>query len=163
LASCGFQPVYGPSGDGTVGGEAGQELAAVDVALAPEHTGQIIRHQVQERLDRFGSGVPKRYSLAISLSFYQDQAGIQPDSSVTFIRMRAVASWRLTLLDPKLTLITTGNARAMDGFNVIDQQIFATQLETESVETRLSERVSDEIALQLALYFKHHGNAHPPA
>jgi LPS-assembly lipoprotein len=163
IGGCGFAPLYAPAASGLAAGDAATELAAVDVALMPERSGQVIRQDVQQRLERFGAGAAKRYKLSIGLSITQDAAGVQPDSSVTFIRVRASADWRLTLLDPKSTLVTAGNARAIDGFNVIDQEVFAQTLETERVQDQLSQRIADEIALQLATYFKLHGPAVPPA
>lgn len=163
LGGCGFQPVFAPASTDTIGGAAGRELAQVDVALVPERSGQILRQDVQERLERFGTGIAKHYKLYIAFSFVTDQAGILPDSSATFTRVHANADWRLTLMDAPSTLVTTGSARALDGFNQLDQQVFASDLETESVEQKLAARIADEITLQLAVYFRQRAGAIAPA
>ena len=41
----------------------------------------------------------------------------------------------------------------MDGYNVIDNQFFAADLENEVVQRRVAEALADQITLQLASYF----------
>ena len=52
--------------------------------------------------------------------------------------------------------VTTGRARAVDGLNTFDQQYFAQDLETETVQRRIAEAVADQITAQLATYFDKH-------
>jgi LPS-assembly lipoprotein len=42
----------------------------------------------------------------------------------------------------------------MDAFNVLDQQYFAADLNTEQVQRRLASSVADQIAVQLAAFFR---------
>ena len=155
LMGCGFHPVYAPAASGEAG-PAANDLAAIDVALVPERSGQILRQDVQARLERFGIAAAKRYRLSIAYTVAEEPIGTQPDSSATYMRVRAAANWSLNRTDPKTTLVTTGVARAMDGFNIIDLQIFTSELEAETVTKKLSETIADQIALQLGIYFKQH-------
>ena len=43
----------------------------------------------------------------------------------------------------------------MDGFNVLDQRLFAADIDNEQVQRRLASTVADQIALQLAAFFRH--------
>ncbi len=57
--------------------------------------------------------------------------------------------------------LTSGSARAVDGYDVINQQFFAGDLENEQVVRRLAEAVADQVMLQLADYFDAHAQVRP--
>ena len=46
-------------------------------------------------------------------------------------------------------MLTRDTARAVDGFNILNQQFFAADLETEAVQKRLAERLADQVVIQL--------------
>lgn len=152
LAGCGFHPVYAPR---SASGGAQRELAAIDVALLPDRSGQLLRQALQQRMDR-GEGLPKRYTLSVSFGIASDSIGIRQDSTTTRIREVGTATWSLKALDPAQTQITNGTARALDGVNVIDQQYFAADLEAETTSRRIAESIADQITLQIAAYFGRH-------
>ena len=151
LAGCGFHPVYGPL---SKGGTVRPELAAIFVAVMPERPGQLLRQALQRRFEGADAGVSKRYELTGGLAIGNEGIGIQQDTSSTRVRVNASASWRLSELGSTPKLLTTGSARATDGYDVNDQQYFATDLENSAVVSRLAETVADQIALDLAIYFR---------
>lgn len=158
LAACGLQPVYAPQA-ALPASAAAEGLAGIEVALIPERSGQLLRNALQERFERSGLAVPRRYELAVSYRFSGESIGIQQDYSATRIRFVGQANYALRALDPAQGTLTTGLARVLDGANVFNQQFFALDQETETVQRRVAEAVADQIALQLALYF----HQHPPA
>ena len=149
LAGCGFHPVYGSRG---VSGGSQRELAAIDVALLPDRTGQLLRQALQQRFDR-GEAVAKQYTLSVSYGIAGEGISVEQDSSVTRIRLVGQATWFLKALDPAQTLVTSGSARSLDGVNVLDQQYFEQDLATETAQRRLAENVADQITLQIATFF----------
>lgn len=153
LAGCGFEPVYMPTASDRAG-PAQRELEAIYVNLIPERPGQLLRQNLQERLASDAAGTPHRYDLAVTFAISGDAIGILPDSIATRIRLVGTARWTLTAQDPARTVITSGSARAMDGFNVLDQQYFAADLDNEQVQRRLASEVADEIAMELAVFFR---------
>ena len=157
LAGCGFPPVYMPTASGKPG-VAARELSAIDVAIIPDRPGQLLRQALQER---FGSdaGGPHRYRLGVQFYIAGEGVGIQPDNTITRIRLIGTANWTLTSREPARTVLTTGSARAMDGYNVFDQQYFAATLENEQVQKRISEAVADQVAMQLATWFRTRASA----
>ena len=155
LAGCGFRPVYAPAGSAS---GPQRELAAIDVALMPDRAGQLLRQALQERLDR-GDGFAKRFTLSVSYGIAGDAVAIQRDSTNTRLREIATAQWTLKALDPAQTTVASGIARALDGVNIIDQQYFAADLEGETVARRLSDRIAEQITLQLAAFFARHPTA----
>ncbi|HVC60870.1 MAG TPA: LPS assembly lipoprotein LptE [Acetobacteraceae bacterium] len=153
MAGCGFQPVYMPTASGRAG-PAQRELAAIDVGLIPDRPGQLLRQDLQERLAADSGGTPHRYDLAVSFSIAGEGIGVEPDSLATRIRLTGTAQWTLTARDPSQTRVTSGSARAIDGVNVLDQQYFAADLDNEVVQRRLAAAVADQIAMQLAVFFR---------
>jgi LPS-assembly lipoprotein len=158
LAGCGFQPVYMPTASGRAG-PAQRELAAIAVKLLPDRPGQLLRQDLQERLGSDSGEVPQRYSLAVSFSIAGEGIGIQPDNAATRVRLIGTATWTLSAQDPAQTRVTSGSARAMDDFNILDQQYFAADLENEQVQRRLAAALADQIAMQLAVFFRHRAAA----
>jgi len=150
LTGCGFQPVYMPTASGGPG-PAERNLAAIHVNLIPDRPGQELRQDLQER---FGSdsGGPSRYNLAVSFTISGEGIGILPDTIATRVRLLANASWTLTT--PDGVHVTTGAARALDAFNVLDQQYFASDMDNDASDTRLASAIADQITMQLAAYFR---------
>ena len=151
LSGCGFHPVYGPLAKG---GTVLPEMAAIYVAVFPERSGQLLRQALQQRLEGTGEGVAKTYELSGGFGIAAEAIGVQQDSSSTRVRLNANASWQLRRLDPQQTLLTTGSVRALDGYNINNQQYFAADLEQSAGFQRLAEAVADQITLDLALYFR---------
>lgn len=153
LASCGFEPVYMPTASGKAG-PAQRELAAINVPVIPDRPGQLLRQDLQERLASDSGATPQRYDLAVNFSISGEGIAINPDNIATRLRMIGTAQYTLRARDPALTVITSGSARAMDAFNVLDQQYFAADLENEQVQRRLASALADQIAMQLAVFFR---------
>ncbi|MGA3398002.1 MAG: LPS assembly lipoprotein LptE [Acetobacteraceae bacterium] len=153
LAGCGFQPVYMPTAAGRAG-PAQRELAAININLIPDRPGQLLRQDLQERLASDSGETPQRYDLAVTFSISGEGIGVEPDNAATRIRLIGNAHWTLKARDPAQTQVTSGSARAMDAFNVLDQQYFAADIDNEQVQRRLASALADQIAMQLAVFFR---------
>jgi len=155
LAACGFQPLYAGGRDGTMG-PAEADLAAVDVGIIPDRSGQLLRQALQARFERGAAGLARRYDLNVALFISNEGIATLPNSANTRVRLIATASWTLKAQDPQRTTLDTGVARSVDGFNIIDEQFFAADIEQEAGQRRLTQALADQIVLQLAIYFKRH-------
>ncbi len=153
LGGCGFQPVYMPTASGQAG-VARRELAAIHVGLIPDRPGQLLRQALQDRLEAGSSGVARRYDLTVGYGIAGEGLAIQPDTTATRIRTIGTATWTLLAMDPARTRLTSGSARAVDGYNIFNEQYFAADLENEAVQRRLAEALADQIAIQLAMFFR---------
>jgi LPS-assembly lipoprotein len=151
LPACGFHPLYATGNGGGSAVEA--KLAEIHVALLPERAGQLLREALQARLERGGSGLARRYDLAVSFGITGNPIGIEPDSSISRVRLVGTASWTLTAQDAQRSTLATGVAREVDGYNVFDQQFFAMDLENEAVQRRIADAVAAQMTRQLATYF----------
>jgi LPS-assembly lipoprotein len=152
LAGCGFEPVYMRTASGEPG-PAQRDLAAVSVGIIPDRPGQLLRQALQERFGSDAGDVPARYRLAVSYSIAGQGISILQSSVATRVRMIATANWTLTAADGGQK-VTSGNAKAIDGFDILDQQYFAADLSTEQTQKRLATEIADDITLQLAVFFR---------
>jgi LPS-assembly lipoprotein len=156
LAGCGLHPLYQAAKDGGAG-EAERGLGAISVAIIPERSGQLLREALQTRFDRAGGGIAKRYDLVVNLGIANEGLNIQQlTSASTRLRMVAVANWSLLSLDARRQTLASGTARVMDGYNLFNQQFFASDLEYASVQRRMLQAVADQMTLQLASWFSQH-------
>lgn len=153
LTACGFQPVYMPTASGRPG-PARRELAAIHVNLLGERPGMLLRQALQDRFEGAGDSTPQRYDLTINYWISGEAIGVQPDSTVTRARVTGTANWVLTAQDPAHTRLINGSARAVDAMNQLDSQIFAIDMENQTIYKRLAESIADQISLQLAAYFR---------
>ena len=132
-------------------------MGLISVAIMPNRAGQLLRQALQARFDHGDAPAAKRFDLSVAFLVAQEGTGMQPDNTTTRVRFTGQASWTLATRDAARATVTTGKARASDGLNTFDQQYFAQDIETETIERRLAEAVADEIATELATYF----DAHP--
>ena len=160
LSGCGFRPLYMP--EGGQGSPASLELAAVYIPVIPERTGQLLRQALQRRMEGAGdSGVAKKYDLITAMVAIGEGTGIQRDTSTTRIRLVGTAPWSLRVLNLQHTVLKTGSARVLDGYNILNQQFFAAELESESAYRRMAESLADQIVAQVAVFLRDRTTASP--
>jgi len=155
LSGCGFSPLYG----GAQGQAASASLETVAVQNIPERTGQMLRLSLQQQLYTSGQPVTELYTLSVSYNIVQTGEGIQEDSSTSRTRFNANATWHLSPIGKPSVTLASGNATAMDAMNIIDQQYFASNLETDTVNQQLANEVAAQITTELAAWFRAHPNS----
>ncbi len=148
--SCGFRPLYGQAGV-----QSGR-LAAIYVDIIPNRAGQLLRQALQTRLEGASSGVAKQYTLGVAYSEAVQGLGIQSDNSTTRNRNIGSVIWSLHPTGNPSVQIAGGTVRALDGYNILDEQFFYADLEEEAAQRRLAENLADQIVTGLALYFDRH-------
>jgi hypothetical protein len=158
LTACGFQPVYMPTASGQAG-PARRELAAIYVNIIGERPGMLLRQALQDRFEGAGASVAKRYDLTVTYWMSGDLVGVQSDTTVTRVRFVGYANWILAAQDPAHTHLTDGATRAADALNLIDSQYFTSELEVTTIQERMAQTLADQIALQLAAYFRRRASA----
>ncbi len=99
----------------------------------------------------------QRYDLHVSFGISGEGIAVEQTSVPTRIRQIGSASWTLNAQDSARSLLSSGSARAVDGMNLFDSQYFAADLENSAVTQRLADALADQIALQLAAYFRKRG------
>lgn len=158
LAGCGFQPAYMPTSSDDPG-PAQRDMAAVFVDNIGERSGQLLRQALQERFERAGAGTARRYTLTVSYGIGGEGVGVLPNTNVTRVRVIGDAQWYLIAQDPAKTRLAAGRARAVDGYNILNQQYFFGDLSNEDAQKRLADVLADQIAIQVAAWFRGHAAA----
>jgi LPS-assembly lipoprotein len=126
------------------------ELAKIDVALIPERAGQLLRQALQARLQHSSDTPPPDYQLQAAYAETRDSIGIQPDSSVTRVRMTGRASYTLVALGASSKTCLSGSVHDVDGYDMENEQFFASDLESETVQRRLVSNLADQIVTRIA-------------
>lgn len=150
LTGCGFRPLYGEQGSLNSNSPVSAELAAVEVANVPERRGQLLRRALRERLWAGGQASP-RYTLTTSLQIGTEPEGYRTDGLPTRVRYTVNASWWLVTRDAQPQIVLNGTERAVDAFNIPDNQFFAGDASSEAMMGRLMERLADDIVTRLAV------------
>ena len=152
LTGCGFRPLYAPASSGAAG-PASAEMAAIFVPVFAERSGQLLRQALQQRFEGSGTGIAKKYELIAAMTISADAIGIQRDSSSSRVRLIAAAPWFLRVLSLEHPVLAQGNSRVLDGYNIINQQYFAADLENETVTRRMASALADQITVQVGAFF----------
>jgi len=152
LAGCGFRPLYMPLASGAPG-PAAAEMAAIYVPVASERPGQLLRQALQQRFEGTGTGTAKRYELVASIAVNAEAIAIQRDSSSSRIRLTGSAPWVLRVLSLEHPVLAQGTSRILDGYNILDQEYFAADLESEVVIRRVADALADQITTQVGSFF----------
>ena len=144
-AGCGYRPLYG-----TGGSLAKSELAAIEVAHIPDRLGQILRHDLLDRLSPFGEPTRPRYRLEVKLSKRSRELAIQQDAEVTRVNLRLRAAFSLIDVSSGQQIFK-GTARSVGSYNLIDSD-YANVVTAEDTERRAAREVSENIRIQLAMF-----------
>ncbi|HVE21923.1 MAG TPA: hypothetical protein VNC39_08100 [Acidocella sp.] len=155
LGGCGFTPLYGQSGDSTVAAK----LDTIQVQNIPERTGQMLRLALETQLHADGAPTEQIYSLAVSYGLGAANVAEQQDSSYTRERFSGTAHWALTPVGAPGRPLAQGTVTTQDALNVINEQYFALQLETTTVQQQVANQLAAQITAQVAAYFKTHPNS----
>ncbi|WP_338665195.1 LPS assembly lipoprotein LptE [Pararoseomonas sp. SCSIO 73927] len=150
LAGCGFRPLHAPPAPGET--DVAPELAAVRLGRTYGRTGQILHQALERRLAaRDRSGPAARYELAVAPQLAIETQGYRRDGSPTRFRMVMSVDYTLSTLSVPVQPVAAGSARAIDSYNTIDNEYFASIVSSEEAQRRMAEQVAEDIVLRLTL------------
>jgi LPS-assembly lipoprotein len=160
LTGCGFRPLNAPPTAEELGSDIGRQLAAVRIGRTYGRNGQLLHQALQRRLAARDRTAPAaRYELNVSLLPAYEAQGYRRDGSASRVRMVMSAPWALQTISVPAQPIANGTARAVDSYNVIENEYFASIVSSEVAERRLVEMVAEDIVLRLALAFRENPTA----
>ena len=155
LAGCGFHPLYGAADEAAIA-----KLPDIFVQQIPERNGQELRLALQQRLAGSSEAAPQGYTLSVGYSISGESIGIHGDNTAGRNRLVGRAHWTLASVSPSPTTLASGDARSVDGYNVINEQFFAANIANDTTDQRIADNLADTISEQLAVWFNNH---QPPA
>jgi LPS-assembly lipoprotein len=109
------------------------------------------------------SGSPQLYDLEANFWITGEGISVQPSNIATRVRLTGHVTWTLRTRDAARTQLTGGASHLVDGVNLLDQQYFAFDLENEVVQKRLANALAEQVASQLAIFFRHRAEKSPNA
>ena len=150
LAACGesgFRPLYGAS---SIGANAGEKLAQVDIAPIPGRVGQRIRNELIFQVTGGGQRAPSAYRLDIAIRESVTSTLVQKDGDSLGQIYTLDASFQLVRLnDGQVVLKGISYGRA--GFERFDS-IFSNVRAKQDAEDRAASTVSDDMRGRLSAY-----------
>ena len=149
LAACGFEPLYRENRNAL---NTEELLEFVDVSPIADHTGQLVRIELANRLTPTRPVPDPRYRLEVELSESRTDLAIQRDASTTRANLTIRAGFRLLRIrDGKL--LTDGTIRSVNSYDILLSD-FATLAAESSARKRgagdLAEGIVDRIAIFLS-------------
>ena len=154
IGGCGFRPLYGKRGETSA---ARNELAQTKVRVVSardtkdDRLGQILHNNLLDRINPAGRPRDPHYALAVKISVNREASGIQITEEATRARLTVNATFDVTLLATKETLLD-GRERSVNSYNVVDSQFATLSAERDAAERAVRE-IADSIKARLALYF----------
>lgn len=148
VMACGFRPLYGERTNSVSTVEA---LAMVDVAKLSGRYGQIIHNQLLDQLTPRGRPAAPRYRLQIKIETQKEALAIEQDETVERFNFTLVANYRLIDLGTTSTVLRA-RSQSIAAYNVVRSD-YATLVAEHDAAARVAREVSDDIKLQIAVYF----------
>jgi len=152
LGGCGFEPLYGTRGRSTTA--AG--LQTVRISLIADRVGQQVRNVLLDRMNPGGEPSNPVYELEVSLTERREELGIRKDETATRANLTLLASFVLNRIEGEEEPSLTGNARSTNSFNIVESD-FGTLAAESNARQRAAERLADEIAARVAIWFNGEG------
>jgi LPS-assembly lipoprotein len=149
-ASCGFRPLYAPSGSDTAKAQvfAFDAFRKMEIAQIKDRDGQFLRNELVELMHPSGRARVVEYDLGIILSESKSGLAVRRSSDATRANLTIVANYvlksRVSGADNKV--VFSGSVKTTSGYN-----IFTSEFQTLSAEKSERERALKDVAQQLRL------------
>jgi len=143
--ACDFRPMYGDNN------QIRTEMAAVEIALITDRTGQLLRNELLDRLTPTGMANKPRYLLSVHLTESKKNLAIRRDLTATRANLTITAQFKLTTW-PTDELLLEGRSRSLNSYNISTFN-FATLSAENDARRRAARAVAEDISTRLAIYF----------
>ncbi len=146
-ASCGFRPLYAPSGTSTAEEQvfAFDVFRKIEIGLIADREGQFFRNKMIELLHPSGRARVVEYDLDTKLSESKANLAVRQSSDATRANLTMTAIYSLVSRTDGSS-IASGTVKSTSGYN-----IFSSEFQTLSAEKSARERALNDLAQQLRL------------
>ncbi len=149
LVGCGFRPLHG----GLTSAAVRQELAAIQPAAPQNRLDVEVYNHLRDALAPRGLVTPARYTLSYTLSTSSIALITERDSRTRRFDFVVTATYVLADANNESTL-HQGEVTAAASYNVVEGQNFATLAAEKDAASQAAKVVSDDVALNLTLFFE---------
>lgn len=144
LSACGFRPLHGESG--TRQGD----LAAIDVAIITDRSGQILRNALNTHLAPRGPAPVSLYRLNITLEESVQTLAIQKNAFAVRANLKLTARFTLSRLSDNAVLLSSRKS-LVTGYNILNND-YATLIAQQNARERSLIEIADAIHAQLSVF-----------
>lgn len=154
ITACGFQPMYGSSGNGAQAESVSAKLSLTEVATIPDRNGQMLRNTLVQKMYSYGGAVEK-YRLTVSLRSDMTNMGLQRDATATLTRLNMTADF---ILEEKATgkTLLQSSSKSTVVFNILSAQ-YGSIVNEKDAERRAINDIASDITTKLAAHFSRVG------
>lgn len=154
IAGCGFQPIHGQRS-----AASGAALAAIDINLIADRTGQMLRNELLQQMQPRGAISPAPYALSVTLRESLQDLAIRKDEVATRANLIMVAAFTVTSRgDGKR--VFNGNVRSVNSYNILTSD-FATLSAREDARRRAVQQLASGIKQRLSVWLVQAGGSAP--
>lgn len=154
VAACGFQPIHGQRSEAS-----GDALAAIDIGLIADRTGQMLRNELLQQMQPRGGTTPARYGLAIALSESLQDLAIRKDETATRANLIMTARFAVTSRADGKALFNS-SVQSANSYNVLTSD-FATLSAREDARRRAVQQLATGIKQRLSVWLVQTGGRAP--
>ena len=148
VSACGFRPLYGSR---TTSASTVDAMAQIVVGRLTGRYGQIIRNQLLDHLTPFGKSSAPRYRLQLDIETQKEALAIEQDETVERFNFQLIARYKLVDLTTASTVFRA-RSQSIAAYNVVRSD-YATLIAEQDAAARVAREVTDDIKLQLAVFF----------
>lgn len=149
LASCGFQPLYAVP---ETGASVSAELSGVQIMPIKDRLGQIVYNSLIDEITPLGNPAMPNYQLEMKIDANREGLGFEEDDTVTRFNYTIIGTYQLRDVASG-KIVHKSASRSIAAYNVVDNQ-YATLTARQDAEARAARDLSQNIKLQLTLFFK---------
>jgi LPS-assembly lipoprotein len=153
-AGCGFQPIHGQRSEAS-----GTALAAIDIGLIADRTGQMLRNELLQQMQPQGGTTPARYGLAITLGESLQELAIRKDETATRTKLIMTARFSVTSRADGKGLFT-GSVQSANSYDILTSD-FATLSAREDARRRAVQQLATGIKQRLSVWLVQTGGRAP--
>lgn len=154
LHACGFKPLYGSGGDGTVAG-----LSQVKITPIADRSGQLLYNDLRERMNPDGVPGDPLYILTVDLTQLQEDILFATDETPTRTNVVQRAEYTLIRAVDDVPVLN-GVSQATTGYNILDNE-FSTLNSQLDATTRGLGQLAYEITTRVAVFISDQQPAQP--
>ena len=147
LAGCGFRPLYGSGGQGSVGAE----FLQIEIDTIKDREGQLLRNELVQLFYGGQQPLAPTYRLSAELKEGKTSLAVQKSAFATRGNLTVTSSFKLTDRSSGEAVLQS-SSRVTASYNILDSE-FASLLAEKNARERALKQLAQDIRIRLASYF----------
>lgn len=146
LSACGFEPVYGNREGRT---DAVEVMRFIAVETAPGRHGELLKAEIEDRLNPEAIAAPARYRLKVDLQPAAEPSILEPDGTASRYTLKLVAPYRMIRIADNAEL-ASGTVRHQLSYNVSERDDYSTIIGQQDAMRRGLTEVAEDVKQRIS-------------